>query len=117
MTGISATVTKKRRGRPRAVSWDADLAMSPSEDRACATMPLNAPDPHEWLGLDEQERIDEVVAYHRRNHLPMGGSANLHGISHIVVENQIAMGDPGRPADARAERCALGQQLHAGANQ
>ena len=47
-----------------------------------------------WLALDEQERIDLVIAYHRRYHLPMGGSAKLHGVAHVIVENQLALGDP-----------------------
>ena len=51
------------------------------------------PDLKAWLKLDETERIDLVVAYHRRNHLPLGGSAELHGAVHMVVENQIALGD------------------------
>ena len=54
---------------------------------------LKAPDPEDWLDLDEQERIDQVIEYHRRNHLPLGGNAKLHGAAHVVVENQIAMGD------------------------
>jgi hypothetical protein len=55
---------------------------------------LNAPDPEAWLDLDERERIDQVIEYHRRSHLPMGQSAKLHGVAHVVVENQIALGDP-----------------------
>jgi hypothetical protein len=54
---------------------------------------LKAPDPQAWLDLDEQERIDQVIEYHRHNHLPLGGNAKLHGAAHVVVENQIAMGD------------------------
>jgi hypothetical protein len=29
-----------------------------------------APDPEEWLELDESERIDAVIAYHRHYHCP-----------------------------------------------
>jgi hypothetical protein len=54
-----------------------------------------APDPEEWLALDEQERIDLVIDYHRRRRLPVGQSAKAHAATHVVVENQIAMGDPG----------------------
>jgi hypothetical protein len=39
------------------------------------------------------ERIDLVIEYHRRKHLPMGGSAKLHDTAHAIVKNQIAMGD------------------------
>jgi hypothetical protein len=51
------------------------------------------PDPQTWLALDESERIDLVIDYHRRNHLQLGGSAKLHGAVHMIVENQIALGD------------------------
>jgi hypothetical protein len=51
------------------------------------------PDPQLWLALDEQERLDLAIDFHRRNHLPMGGSAKLHAAAHVVVENQLAMGD------------------------
>ena len=50
------------------------------------------PDPKAWLELDDTERIDLVIAYHRRFHLSLGGSAKLHGAVHAVVENQIAHG-------------------------
>jgi hypothetical protein len=52
-----------------------------------------APDPEAWLQLDEQERIDLAIAYHRRYHLPMGQSPKLHGVTHVIVENQVALGD------------------------
>jgi hypothetical protein len=52
-----------------------------------------APDPEAWLQLDEQERIDLAIKYHRRYHLPMGGSPKLHGTVHAIVENQVALGD------------------------
>jgi hypothetical protein len=50
-------------------------------------------DPEEWLELDEQERIDAVMEYHRRNRLQVGQSAKAHAATHVVVENQAAMGD------------------------
>jgi hypothetical protein len=53
----------------------------------------NAPDPQAWLELDEQERIDLAVKYHRKNRKPMGENAELHGMAHVIVENQVAMGD------------------------
>jgi hypothetical protein len=52
-----------------------------------------APDPEAWLELDEQERIDLAIAYHRRYHLQMGQSPKLHGVTHVIVENQVASGD------------------------
>jgi hypothetical protein len=52
-----------------------------------------APDPEEWLELDEQARIDAVSAYHRRNRLQVGQSAKAHAATHVIVENQAATGD------------------------
>jgi hypothetical protein len=54
---------------------------------------LKAPDPEDRLDLDEQERIGQVIEYHWRHHLPMGESVKLHGVAHVVVENQFALGD------------------------
>jgi hypothetical protein len=70
---------------------------------------LKAPDPQDWLDVDEQERIDQVIKYHRRYHLPMGGSAKLHGVAHVIVENQIALGHP--PATREALTRLMGEGL------
>ena len=45
-----------------------------------------------WLQLDEGERIELVSSYHRRKkiHLP---NAQLHAVIHVVVENQVALGE------------------------
>jgi uncharacterized protein len=54
--------------------------------------PLKAPDPQEWLSLDEQERLDLVEEYHRRARVELP-NATGHAIAHVIVENQIALGD------------------------
>jgi hypothetical protein len=54
--------------------------------------PLIEPDAAEWLALDEQERIDLVVAYHEFAGIRVP-NATVHAIFHAVVENQIAEGD------------------------
>jgi hypothetical protein len=51
--------------------------------------PLVAPDPQQWLTLDEQERLDLVVTYHRRAGL-RGPDQQVHAVIHAVVESQIA---------------------------
>lgn len=53
--------------------------------------PEVAPDPVEWLALDEQERIDLAEAHHlvARIKLP---SVKAHAAFHAIVENQIAEG-------------------------
>ena len=46
----------------------------------------------DWLQLDEGKRIELVSSYHRRKriHLP---NAQLHAVIHVVVENQLALGE------------------------
>jgi hypothetical protein len=54
--------------------------------------PLTAPDPAAWLALDEDERIDLVRACHKRERVRLP-NAYLHAVMHVIVENQIALGD------------------------
>jgi hypothetical protein len=53
--------------------------------------PEVAPNPIEWLALDEQLRIHLAEAYHRnaREKLP---NLKAHAAFHAIVENQIAEG-------------------------
>ncbi|NDZ13530.1 hypothetical protein C7T35_11440 [Variovorax sp. WS11] len=53
--------------------------------------PELAPDPREWLELDEDERIALAETHHRaaRIRLP---NARVHACFHAIVENQIAEG-------------------------
>ena len=46
-----------------------------------------------WLDLDESERIDIVIDYHRRTRVKLE-NAKVHAVAHTIVENQIALGDP-----------------------
>jgi hypothetical protein len=54
--------------------------------------PLKAPDPQEWLSMDEQERISLAQDYHRRADIRLPNEEG-HAIAHAIVENQIALGD------------------------
>ena len=45
-----------------------------------------------WLELDESERIDAVMDYHRRTRVKLE-NPELHAIAHVVVENQVALGE------------------------
>ena len=54
--------------------------------------PQRAPDPKTWLALDEEERIVLVLQYHRRARVRLP-NARLHATIHVVVENQVALGD------------------------
>lgn len=53
--------------------------------------PERAPNPEEWLALDEQERIILAEQYHRaaRTKHP---DLTAHAVFHAIVENQIAEG-------------------------
>jgi hypothetical protein len=52
-----------------------------------------APDPEQWLELDEPDRLDLVKRYHIRAKSPVGENERLHAAAHVIVENQVAMGD------------------------
>lgn len=63
--------------------------------------PLTEPAPEQWLALDEQERIDLVLLYHRRAGIRFPRE-QLHAVLHVVVESQIA--DPELPVRRTAQR-------------
>lgn len=54
--------------------------------------PQHPPDAAAWLALDETERIDLVLQYHRRTRVELP-NATLHAAIHAVVENQVALGE------------------------
>jgi hypothetical protein len=54
--------------------------------------PLEAPEPEEWLAIDEAERIHLTQDYHRHARVRLSNE-KLHAVFHVVVENQIALGD------------------------
>ena len=54
--------------------------------------PLEAPEPEEWLAIDEAERIRLALDYHRRARVRLPNE-KLHAVLHVVIENQIALGD------------------------
>jgi hypothetical protein len=64
--------------------------------------PLHDLDSEAWLALDESTRIDSVERYHRRRKIRLP-NATLHATIHVVVENQVALGDQ-FPAKAVLER-------------
>ena len=45
-----------------------------------------------WLEIDEGERIELVSSYHRRKKIRMP-NVQLHSVIHVVVENQLALGE------------------------
>lgn len=54
--------------------------------------------PHEeinsnaWLALDESERMQIVRRYHRRQRIRLPNET-IHAAVHVIVENQVALGD------------------------
>jgi hypothetical protein len=54
--------------------------------------PETSPPPTEWLGADEGDRIALVVSYHRRKKIKLP-NLQLHAAVHVVVENQLALGE------------------------
>jgi len=46
----------------------------------------------DWLQTDEGERIELVSSYHRRKKIQLP-NAQLHAVIHVVVENQLALGE------------------------
>jgi hypothetical protein len=77
--------------------------------------PEIAPNPAEWLALDEQLRIGLAEVYHRnaREKLP---NVKAHAAFHAIVENQIAEGlEPVVRAMARLMKQGLSRHdaLHA----
>ena len=55
-------------------------------------------DPHEhinsdaWLALDELERLQLVRRYHRKQRIRLPNET-IHAVVHVIVENQVALGD------------------------
>jgi hypothetical protein len=51
--------------------------------------PDNAPDPTEWLALEELTRIQLVEEHHRRARTKLP-NLKAHAVFHAIVENQLA---------------------------
>ncbi len=64
--------------------------------------PLDAPDPDEWLSLDEAERLMLVIEHHHQTGIELPTEEG-HAAIHVVVENQAALGDE-VPTQATLER-------------
>ncbi len=61
------------------------------------------PDARMWRSLGEDQALVLVADYHRRcRPHPRAGNQRLHNLTHVVVENQIALGDE-YPAAAKLE--------------
>ena len=77
--------------------------------------PEVAPDPEEWLELDEQERIQLAERHHKAARIKLP-NVKVHAVLHAIVENQIAEGlEPVVRAMGRLTRDGLSRHdaLHA----
>jgi hypothetical protein len=54
--------------------------------------PEKSVDPEEWMALDEDEREYLVEQYHHKKRIKVP-NLRMHAMFHVVVENQIALGD------------------------
>ena len=54
--------------------------------------PDRAPAADEWLAREEGLRLGLVAAFHRQDQIP-SPNARLHAAIHVVVENQLALGE------------------------
>jgi hypothetical protein len=54
--------------------------------------PETSPTATHWLELDETERMEFVSSYHRRRKIWLP-NAQLHSVIHVVIENQLALGE------------------------
>jgi len=54
--------------------------------------PERTPPADAWLGIDEDARLGLVSAYHQQAQMAPP-NARLHAAIHVVVENQVAIGE------------------------
>lgn len=67
-----------------------------------------------WPTLDEDERLARIEAHHASpqcDHAP-APNPELHATVHLIVENQVALGDATPTAAAIARLCAEGLTRH-----
>lgn len=69
------------------------------------------PDPAEWLALDETEAMILVRDYHEA-HDPDIEGMDGHVAIHVVLENQLAAGEPAISAATLARHLAAGLDRH-----
>ena len=67
--------------------------------------------PESWLAPDESERIDCVIQYHRRQRISLPDNT-VHARIHVVVENQVALGDKYPVKSVRSRLMAEGLDRH-----
>ncbi len=73
-----------------------------------------APEGSTWSATDEGERVEAVQAHHAAlgGRHPATPKPRLHAVLHVVVENQLASGDPPEARRALARLLAGGLGRH-----
>jgi hypothetical protein len=64
--------------------------------------PDRPPDPERWRAQNEMELVDIVQRYHRRERIWLADE-RAHAALHVMVENQVALGDA-TPVGAAVDR-------------
>ena len=73
--------------------------------------PDHPPDPARWLAQDEMQLIDIVERYHKREQVPLL-NPRQHAALHVMVENQVSLGDKTPVAAAVARLMGEGMSRH-----
>jgi hypothetical protein len=84
-------------GVPPSDRWGEDDVESERELAEVLTAydPSTAPDPEDWLRLDEAQQLAVISAFHRHEAPDLGTqNLRLHATFHAIVERQIAAGEP-----------------------
>lgn len=79
--------------------------------------PSKAPDPEEWLEMDESIRIQTVLDSHLAAQVEFEeGADTVHSVIHVIIENQVALNvEPVPSTIARLTRQGLSrhESIHA----
>jgi hypothetical protein len=73
--------------------------------------PDHAPDPERWLAQDEMQLMEIVQRYHRREQIPLPNE-RVHASYHVMVENQVALGEKTPVRDALDRLMGEGMSRH-----
>jgi hypothetical protein len=73
--------------------------------------PDRGPDPERWLAQDEMKLMEIVQRYHRRERIPLPRE-RAHASIHVMVENQVALGEQTPVRDAVSRLMQDGLSRH-----
>ncbi|HYW11635.1 MAG TPA: DUF1841 family protein [Longimicrobium sp.] len=73
--------------------------------------PEHAPDPERWRAQNEMELVDIAMRYHKRERIPLV-DPRAHAALHVMVENQVALGEATPVGDAVRRLMGEGMSRH-----